>query len=80
MQKTIYTVGECFHSLVSRVAWQIVFQYIEDNYTLIIFVYWAWNILHIIILKKHINDNMFIKTNMSKWDDFMTFDEEMGEI
>ena len=32
------------------------------------------------IKENHLNDNLFIKNTMSKWDDFMTFDEEMKKI
>ena len=35
----MYTVEDNFHSIVSRVTWQILFQYIEDNYTLLSFLY-----------------------------------------
>ena len=38
IQKTIYTVEESFHSLVSRTTWQILSQYIEDDCTVISFL------------------------------------------
>ena len=46
IQKTIYTVEDTFHFLLSQLTLKILSQYIEDYYTLISFAYWGLNISH----------------------------------
>ena len=46
IHRTINKVEDNFHFLLSWVTWQILFQYIEDSYTIISYVYWAWNLSH----------------------------------